>query len=60
MTTKPAADTTIDKAGVSDTAGSSSGMHGPHHCTPEMADVAAHDEVLHDAALRESSLRVPR
>ncbi|MFC3653134.1 hypothetical protein ACFONN_16360 [Dyella humi] len=60
MTTKPAADTTIDKAGTSDTAGSSGSMHVPHHGSQEMADVAAHDEVLHDAALRESSLRVPR
>jgi hypothetical protein len=60
MTTKPVADTTIEKEGTTDSTGSPGGMHRPHHGGQDMADVAAHDEVAHDAALRDSALRVPR
>jgi hypothetical protein len=35
-------------------------MHGPHHNPLDMAEIAAHDEVQHEDALRNSSLRVPR
>ncbi|MFK2899619.1 hypothetical protein ISP15_04660 [Dyella jejuensis] len=39
---------------------SPAGMHRPHHDAVDTADIAAHDEVLHDAALRESMVRMPR
>jgi len=60
MTTKPVADTSIEKEGASDTPGSPGHMHHPTHSALDTADVAAHDEMLHEAALRDSSLRVPR
>lgn len=60
MTTKPNADTGIDKEGSTDAASPPSGMHGPHHGALDMAEIAAHDEVQHEDALRHSSLRVPR
>jgi hypothetical protein len=60
MSTKPAADATIDKEGVHETPASPGGMHRPGHSALDTEDVAARDEVAHDAALRDSSLRVPR
>lgn len=60
MTTKPVADTTIDKEGVSDTPASPGSMHRPTHSALDTEDVAAHDEMAHEAALRDSALRVPR
>jgi len=60
MTTKPNADTHINQEGSTDTANPPGGMHGPHHSALDMAEIAAHDEVQHEDALRHSSLRVPR
>ncbi|WP_430388743.1 hypothetical protein [Dyella sp. 20L07] len=34
--------------------------HPPGHGLVDNLDIAAHDEVEHEAALRDSSLRVPR
>ncbi|WP_233840169.1 hypothetical protein [Dyella sp. 2HG41-7] len=50
----------INKDGAADIATPPGAMHGPHHSPQDTEEVAAHDEVQHDAALRESSLRVPR
>lgn len=60
MTTKPIADVSINKDGNSDIPASPATMHRPHHSTQDMADIAAHDEMQHDAALRDSTLRTPR
>lgn len=60
MTTKPNADTSINKEGNTDAANPPGSMHGPHHGALDMAEIAAHDEVQHEDALRNSSLRVPR
>jgi hypothetical protein len=60
MTTKPNADISINKEGVNDTPASPGAMHRPNHSPLDGADVAAHDEVQHEAALRDSALRVPR
>jgi hypothetical protein len=60
MTTKPNADTSINKEGGPDTLPPSGGMHGPHHSALDMEEIAAHDELQHEEALRNSSLRVPR
>jgi hypothetical protein len=60
MSTKPAAETTIEKDGAADTSGYPGGMHRPGHSALDTEDVAAHDEMLHDAALRDSTLRTPR
>jgi hypothetical protein len=35
-------------------------MHRPAHSPLDTIDIATTDDVLHDAALRNSSLRVPR
>ncbi|GFZ88209.1 hypothetical protein [Dyella caseinilytica] len=60
MSTKPTAETTIDKEGVNETPASPGAMHRPGHSALDTEDVAAHDELQHEAALRDSSLRVPR
>ena len=60
MTTKPHADVGISKDGTADTPASPATMHRPNHSALDMTDVAAHDEVQHDAALRDSALRTPR
>lgn len=39
---------------------SAGGMHRPTHSAVDTIDIAAADDVLHDAALRDSALRVPR
>ena len=57
--TKPSTDTNINKDGAETTV-PPGGMHGPHHSALDMAEIAAHDEVQHEDALRNSSLRVPR
>ncbi|AIF47532.1 hypothetical protein [Dyella japonica] len=36
------------------------GMHHPAHGELDNVDIAGHDEVDHDAALRDSSLRTPK
>jgi hypothetical protein len=60
MTTKPNAETTINKDGAPDATVPPGTMHGPHHNALDMAEIAAHDEAQHEAALRDSALRVPR
>lgn len=60
MTTKPNADTSINKEGSTDAVNPPGGMHGPHHSALDMEEIAAHDEAQHEDALRNSSLRVPR
>ncbi|HUA81774.1 MAG TPA: hypothetical protein VL997_15460 [Dyella sp.] len=60
MTTKPNADASINKEGEPGTNVPPGAMHRPHHGAQDMEDIATHDEAQHDAALRESSLRVPR
>ena len=60
MTNKPSTDTTITQDGNNDASIPPSGMHGPHHNALDMAEIAAHDELQHEDALRHSSLRVPR
>jgi hypothetical protein len=60
MTTKPAAETSIEKDGAPDTAVSPGCMHRPGHSALDTEDVAEHDQVLRDAALRDSALRAPR
>ncbi len=60
MTTKPAADVSITKDGGSDIPASPGAMHRPNHSAQDMADIATHDELQHEAALRDSALRVPR
>ena len=39
---------------------SPTGMHHPAHSVPDSVDIAGHDEVDHDAALRDSALRAPK
>jgi hypothetical protein len=60
MTTKPNADVSINKEGTTDAPASPATMHRPNHSALDMTDVAAHDEVQHESALRESVLRTPR
>jgi hypothetical protein len=60
MTTKATTETLIDKEGTADTSASVGHMHRPGHSALDTEDVAAHDEVLHETALRDSALRAPR
>ena len=60
MTTKPAVDTSIEKDGATDASASPGSMHRPGHSALDTEDVAARDEVSHEAALRDSALRAPR
>ncbi|RUL75252.1 hypothetical protein [Dyella choica] len=60
MSTKPNADASINNEGGTDGANPPGAMHGPHHSDLDMVEIAAHDEVQHEDALRHSSLRVPR
>jgi hypothetical protein len=56
--------TTADANGNNgDTAGvtiSPTGMHRPGHSASDTEETACLDEILHEAALRESTLRSPR
>lgn len=58
--TKPSTETSINKEGSNDAGVPPGAMHGPHHSALDMEEIAAHDEVQHEDALRNSSLRVPR
>jgi hypothetical protein len=60
MSPQPNADASIKPEGGSDPGHASGAMHGPHHNPLDMAEIAAHDEVQHEDALRNASLRVPR
>jgi hypothetical protein len=59
MSTKTG-DTDPGKSGGSDGHGIPAGMHQPAHGPLDTIETTAIDEALHDAALRDSSLRVPR
>jgi len=48
------------KTGASDQHGIPAGMHQPAHGPLDTIETTAADEVLHDAALRDSTLRTPR
>jgi hypothetical protein len=59
MSNKPA-DTEPSTESAPDAPVPSGNMHRPAHSPLDTIDIAATDDVLHDAALRNSSLRVPR
>jgi hypothetical protein len=52
--TGPASNGTVDQHGIP------AGMHKPAHGPLDTIETTTTDEALHDAALRDSSLRVPR
>ena len=60
MSNKSSAETGTHQEGNNGATQPPGGMHGPHHGALDMAEIAAHDEVQHEDALRNSSLRVPR
>lgn len=60
MTIPSNPDVSISKEGVMDAAIPPGAMHGPHHSVVDMTEIAAQDEVQHESALRDSSLRIPR
>ena len=59
MTSKPPSDT---PAGQDDAGGAPQppGMHRPHHSVLDTIETDALDEVQHENALRDSTLRTPR
>lgn len=59
MTSKPSSDM---PAGQDDAGGAppSPGMHRPHHGVLDTIETTALDEVQHEDALRDSTLRTPR
>jgi hypothetical protein len=59
MSNKPA-DTESSTESTPDAQVPPGSMHRPAHSPLDTIDIAATDDVLHDAALRNSSLRVPR
>jgi hypothetical protein len=59
MSTKPG-ETDPGSSGTSDHHGIPAGMHKPVHGQLDTIETTTTDEALHDAALRDSSLRVPR
>jgi hypothetical protein len=59
MSNKPA-DTESSTESTPDAPVPPGSMHRPAHSSLDTIDIAATDDVLHEAALRNSSLRVPR
>ncbi|RDS81397.1 hypothetical protein [Dyella psychrodurans] len=59
MSTKTG-ETDPGNTGASDHHGIPAGMHKPAHGPLDTIETTALDEVLHDSALRDSTLRVPR
>jgi hypothetical protein len=59
MSTKTG-ETDSGKDGTSDHHGIPAGMHRPAHGPLDMIETDALEEAQHDAALRNSTLRVPR
>lgn len=57
MRTTPHADDSLPNGDASDTTTS---RHPPGHGLMDNLEIAAHDEVEHEAALRDSALRPPR
>ncbi|WP_449428828.1 hypothetical protein [Rhodanobacter umsongensis] len=60
MNTKATADADLNKSSTAEVATSPTGMHRPPRCALDTEETACFDEVQHEAALRESMLRVPR
>jgi hypothetical protein len=60
MSTKASANLDLNKNGNVEVATPLTGMHRPGHCALDTEETACLDEVLHEAALRESTLRLPR
>lgn len=60
MNTSNPADTHASKDGLTDAAHSGTGMHRPGHSALDAEETACLDEVQLEAALRDSTLRVPR
>ena len=60
MSTNATIDVNGSKDGMADVAISPTGMHRPGHGASDSEGTACLDEIQHEAALRESTLRVPR
>jgi hypothetical protein len=60
MSTNTTADISGNKDGMADVAISPTGMHRPGRGASDSEGTACLDEIQHDAALRESTLRLPR
>ncbi|HEY1589555.1 MAG TPA: hypothetical protein VGG00_07455 [Rhodanobacter sp.] len=60
MSTKATVDGDLNKSVTSEATTASTGMHRPPHCALDTEETACLDEVQHEAALRDSVLRVPR
>ncbi|OOG64373.1 hypothetical protein B0E46_06825 [Rhodanobacter sp. B04] len=60
MSTKATVDADINKIGIAEATISPTGMHRPPHCALDTEETACFDEVQHEIALRESTLRAPR
>lgn len=50
----------FNNGATSEAANPTTGMHRPGHSELDTEETACLDEVLHEAALRESVLRIPR
>jgi hypothetical protein len=59
MSTKPAENESSTET-TPDAPASPGSMHRPAHSPLDTIDIAATDDALHDAALRNSTLRTPR
>lgn len=60
MSTNASTDVNGNKDGMADVTISPTGMHRPGHGASDSEGTACLDEIQHEAALRESILRVPR
>jgi hypothetical protein len=60
MSTNASTDVNGNKDGMADVTISPTGMHRPRHGASDSEGTACLDEIQHEAALRESILRVPR
>ena len=60
MSTNASTDVDGNKDGMADVTISPTGMHRPGHGASDSEGTACLDEIQHEAALRESILRVPR
>lgn len=60
MSKPTAVDPEFDPSGIPGAVNPATGLHHPGHSALDMAETAELDEVLHDAALRDSVLRTPR
>ncbi|MBB6241449.1 hypothetical protein HDE79_000883 [Rhodanobacter sp. MP1X3] len=60
MSATGAVNSDFNNAATSETVNSPTGMHRPGHSELDTEETACLDEVLHEAALRDSMLRPPR